>query len=147
MTSFGPLQERYMRQGATWELWLAAGNGGHTLKYIVTSLSLFSEKKCPKTLLPHLSISWLKIWPGFNQDLYNSAIVLFINDPVYWHLTIPVGLTLGVKSGGKIFDPHIKEVNIMVPAHLPVCKNACLLNTAHQHLISQINIKIDKCLF
>lgn len=97
-----------------------------------------SEKKCPKTLLPHLSISWLKIWPGFNQDLYNWAIVLFINDPVYWHLTSPVGLTLGVKSGGKNFDPDMRQVNIIVPAHLPMCKNACVLNAARQHLIRQI---------
>lgn len=86
-------------------LWLAAGKWDSTLKFIVTSLFLFSAKKCPKTLLPHLSLSWLKLWPGFIQGLYKlsycsvhkwSHVLTF-----YWLCGIE---TDGKKREGKCFN-------------------------------------------
>lgn len=48
----------------------------------------------------------IKFWPGFNQGFYNYAIVLFINDPMYWHLTGSVVLRSVVKSGENVWPTY-----------------------------------------
>ncbi len=107
-----------------WALFAVSGcrqKGDSTLKFIVTSLFLFSEKIRPKTLLPHLSLSWLKFWPGFIQGLYTQSYCTVHTWSYVSTFDRLCGIETGGKKGGMLNHMWAKWTSLS--AHLLACKN------------------------